>query len=68
MHIIANGSRLELELTEAGALELIEKLSKAVRHSQKVGGAWFAEGLTVENTTGQQAAGRITVRVERCPQ
>lgn len=67
MHIIVNGSRLELELTEAGALELIEELSKAVQHTQKVGGAWFAKGLTVEGN-GKHAAGRITVRVERCPQ
>lgn len=68
MHIIASNSRLELELTEAGALELIEELSKAVRHSQKVGGAWFAKPLTVTDPTGFTAAGRITVRVERCPQ
>lgn len=64
MHIIANGSRLEVELTESQALELIEKLSKAVAHSKQVGGAWFAQGATLEHKDNH-AAGRVTFRVER---
>lgn len=64
MHIIVSGSRLELELTETQALQLIEQLSKGVAHCKKTGQAWFANGLTVEGN-GKQAAGRITIRIEK---
>lgn len=64
MHIIVSGSRLELELTQTAAVDLIEQLSKAVQHSQATGQAWFAQGVTVEHNN-QHAAGRITVRVEK---
>lgn len=65
MKIQAAGARLELSLSEEEALRMIEMLSKGVLKSRIAGSAWFAEGLVVENRDGEQAAGRITIRVEK---
>ena len=63
MILTVSGSRLELDLTKAEALQLIERLSRAVAHANRASSAWFADGIVVE-AAGNQSAGRITIRVE----
>lgn len=64
MIITVRNSRLELELTRARALKLIEQLSQSVAQANVSGSAWFADGIVVQNASDEQAAGRITIRVE----
>lgn len=62
MNIEINGNRVEIEMTQEQALEMIANLSKAVAHAGKTGMGYFCEGATLENQSVVSPA-RATIRV-----
>lgn len=60
-----HNTRLEQTMTKAEALALITNLSNAVARADKIGSAWWADGVVLEDgASGKQVATRCAYRVE----
>lgn len=64
MEITKLNGRIELDMNQEQALELIEELSKMVKRSMQIGEGYINKGVIF--TEGENSvAGRLTIRVSK---